>query len=407
MSPSLSVEPPGPPIDVAALRIDTPGVTDHIHLNNAGAALPPRAVLDRHVAHLHLEARIGGYRAASAVAEEVVRVRQSIGRLVGASADEVALHQSATDAWNTAVLSFLQRATAGDRVLVDRAVYGSHAITLLQAARRQGIEVVPIDNDVWGQVDPRDLERKVAHPRTRLVCVTHIPTSSGLVNPVEAVGEVCRAHAVDLVVDACQSVGHWPVDMARIGCSALAATGRKFLRGPRGTRFLVVRRDAFDRFEPVAPDLRAADWTGPTSFALRPDARRYESWERSIAATLGLGVAVDLALSLSVEALSRRIAALAHQLRTRLQDVPGVTVLDRGEVLCGICTFQVAGLAATEVARRLVAAGVTVSVTHATSAQLDLGGRGLPSVVRASVHAYNTEAELATAVERLVECCRA
>lgn len=384
---------------VDRLRAETPGVVDHIHLNNAGAALPSRPVLDRQIAHLELEARVGGYRAARMVAAELHGVRASIGRLVGADAGEVALHQSATDAWNTAVVSFLMGLEAGDRVVMDRAVYGSHAITLLRLARRLGLDLAVVQDDAVGQLDVDHLAALVARPRTRLVCLTHIPTSSGLVNPVEAAGAVCRAHGVHLVLDACQSAGQVPLDMARIGCSALAATGRKYLRGPRGTGFLVVDRTAFGAFEPFAPDLRAAAWTGAGEYALVDDARRYETWEHGVAGLLALGVAVDAALGHTVAALSDRIERLADTLRVGLSEVPGVTVRDKGDRLCGICTFDVRGQTATDVAEALHARGVRVSVTHKTSAQLDLGARELDAVVRASVHAYNTDAELEEALD--------
>ena len=394
-------------LDVPRLRDATPGVLDHIHLNNAGAALVPRVVLDTQRAHLELEARIGGYQASQATRGAQAAVRASIAALVGAHADEVALHQSATDAWNTAVLAALSTHPPGARVVVDRAVYGSHALLLLQAARRREVSVELVGDDSRGQLDVDALRRTLAERPTALVCLTHIPTSSGLVNPVEAAGEVCAAAGVPLVVDACQSVGQRLVDMASIRCSALSATGRKFLRGPRGTGFLVLRRDDFERFPPVAPDLRAAVWTAPDAFELQPDARRYESWERNIAADLGLGAAVDLALSLGVPALQHRIVGLAASLRARLADVPGVEVHDRGAELCGICTFTVRGHPPTEVAAALQRRGVTVSVTHATSARHDLGHRGLEAVVRASVHAYNTEAELEQATRCVAALARA
>jgi cysteine desulfurase/selenocysteine lyase len=389
------------PLDVARLRADTPGVTDHIHLNNAGAALPPRQVLDRQIEHLHLEARVGGYRAARLVADELRGVRRSVASLIGAEAHEVALHQSATTAWTTAVLAFVQTAKVGDCVVLDHAVYGAHAIAWLQLARRFGLTLSVVRNDARGQLDVSHLESILAAGPVALVCLTHIPTSSGLVNPVEAAGALCGAAGVPMVLDACQSVGQWPVDVEAIGCAALAATGRKFLRGPRGTGFLYVRRSAWERFPPLAPDLRAAEWTASHDYTLAPDARRYETWERAVAADLGLGVAVELALGLGISAIRARVTGLADRLRNGLAGVDGVTGQDTGVDRCGICTFDVEGHSASRVAEWLQQRRITVSVTHATSAQLDLGVRGLDSVVRASVHVYNTEAEVDALVEAL------
>ena len=390
-------------LDVAQMRANTPGVVDHIHFNNAGAALPTRQVVARQIEHLELEARLGGYRAAREVADERAGVRRSIAALIGASDTEVALHQSATDAWNMAILAIVSTLRPATRIVVDRAVYGSHAMTLLQLARRFSLRVSVVGDDALGQIDVQHLQTLLATERVGLVCVTHIPTSSGLVNPAEAVGAVCSTFDVPMVLDACQSVGQCPVDVARIQCTALSATGRKFLRGPRSTGFLFIRRAAFARFEPLMPDLRAADWTAPDQFRLREDARRYETWERSHAADLGLGVAVRQLLAVGVEAVWERIEKLAAYLRDGLAEIPGVSVCDRGARLCGICTLRVAGHTPVAMVELLHQRGIRVSVTHATSAQLDLGARGLDAVLRASVHAYNTESE----VDRFLEAVAA
>lgn len=381
-------------LDVDGLRALTPGVQDHVHFNNAGASLPIMPVLERQIEHLRLEARIGGYRAAREVAGEQAAVRQAVATLIGAEAGEIALHQSATDAWNMAILSIIPSLPHGQRVVVDRAVYGSHAMALLRLSRRFGLEVVTAPNDLSGQIDVDRLAELVRDERVGLVCITHIPTSSGLVNPVHAVGDVCWAAKVPLMIDACQSVGQCPVDVRRIRCAALSATGRKYLRGPRGTGFLYVRRTEFERFEPLMPDLRAADWTGPQTMRLHPDALRYETWERSVAGDLGLGVAVRQLLAQGVEPTWARIQQLASTFRAGLRSIPGVEVCDRGAVLCGICTFRVGGRTALEVAEALHLQRIRVSVSQATSAQLDLGSRGIDAVVRASLHAYNTRAEM-------------
>lgn len=381
-------------LDVEALRAVTPGVRDHVHFNNAGASLPSLPVVERQIEHLQLESRIGGYRAAREVADEQASVRAAVATLIGADAGEIALHQSATDAWNMAILAVVPSLPRGQRIVVDLAVYGSHAMALMRLARRFELEIVPAPNDPSGQVDVDRLQELVHDSRVGLVCITHIPTSSGLVNPVQAVGDLCWAAGVPLVLDACQSVGQCPVDVRRIRCAALSATGRKYLRGPRGTGFLYVRRTEFERFDPLMPDLRAADWTGPQTMRLHPDALRYETWERSIAGDLGLGVAVRQLLAQGVDATWARIQQLASTFRAGLRSIPGVEVCDRGAVLCGICTFRVAGHTAVGVAEALHRDRIRVSVSKATSAQLDLGRRGIDAVVRASLHVYNTRSEV-------------
>ncbi|MCA1836036.1 MAG: aminotransferase class V-fold PLP-dependent enzyme, partial [Actinobacteria bacterium] len=263
-----------------------------------------------------------------------------------------------------------------------------------------------VDDDEHGQLSVTDLRRRLAGPGggVKLIAITHVPTQGGLVNPAEEVGALAREAGVPFLLDACQSVGQLPVDVERIGCDLLSATGRKFLRGPRGTGFLYARRSILDHVEPPFLDLHAATWTAPQRYEIRPDARRFESWETNYAAKIGLGVAVDYALSWGLEAIENRITALAEALRERLRAVDGVRVHDQGRRRCGIVTFTVDGVSAEQVQSRLAESAVNTSISYASSARLDLPHRGLPALVRASVHYYNIEEELDRLVDALPAC---
>ncbi len=364
------------------------------HLNNAGAALPPSAVTEAVIAHLRLEAEIGGYEAADAARDQVAAAYPAIARLIGGRPDEIAVVENATRAWDMAFygLSF----KPGDRILTAHAEYASNVIAFLQVAARTGAVVEVVDDDEHGQFSVADLRNRLAAGagEVKLIAMTHVPTQGGLVNPAEEVGAIAREAGVPFLLDACQSVGQLPVDVQRIGCDMLSATGRKFLRAPRGTGFLYVRRSMLDRLEPPFLDLHAATWTGPGSYEMRGDARRFENWETNYAAKIGLGVAVEYALSWGLDAIATRVTALAESLRERLRAVPGVTVHDQGLRRCGIVTFTVHGVPAGEVQRQLAERGVNTHVSVAGSARFDLPRRGLDELVRASVHYYNTEAEL-------------
>ncbi len=288
-----------------------------------------------------------------------------------------------------------------DRVLIGRAEYGANAISLLQLQRRTGCQLVLIEDDELGQMDLEHLERALAEDEAALVSLVHVPTQSGLVNPAAEVGRLCQDAGVLFVLDACQSAGQLPLDVQELGCGILTGNGRKFLRGPRGTGFLWMHPELIPRIEPVMLDLHAASWVAPDRYEVREDAGRFEMWERDVAAQIGLGVAVDHALSWGIDAIAERATALAAGLRTRLAEVPGVTVRDRGARLCAITSFTVDGFDPEEVRRRLREDGVNVSVTTLDSAQLDLSVRGLDSLVRASVHYVTTEDELDRFTDRL------
>jgi cysteine desulfurase / selenocysteine lyase len=374
-------------IDLGRARAETPGCSEVVHFTNAGAALPPQPVLNAMLGHLDLEARIGGYEAAERAQADLQRVYASIARLLNCSSAELALVESATRAWDMAfyALPF----APGDRILTSRAEYASNYIALLQVARRTGAVIEVIPDDATGQVSLDALGRAI--DGARLVALTHVPTNGGLVNPAVEVGHLARAAGVLYLLDACQSVGQMLIDVEAIGCDMLSATGRKFLRAPRGTGFLYVRQALLEQLEPPFLDLHAATWTAPDSYEVRPDAQRFEAWESSIAARLGLGAAVDYALGWGLGAIRERVFALAAELRTRLAAMAGLSVHDRGSQQCGIVTFTLQQQPAAAVRQALARQAINVWVSPIEYARLD---RQTQDVVRASVHYYNTEAEV-------------
>jgi selenocysteine lyase/cysteine desulfurase len=379
------------PIDVPRARRETPGCAQVTHLNNAGAALPPAVVTETVIEHLRLEARIGGYEAAAAASDAFEHTYDAIATLIGCRPSEIALVENSTRAWDMAFYSLPFR--PGDRILTARAEYGSNILAFLQVAERTGARVELVDDDENGQLSIDDLRARMADD-VRLIAVTHVPTQSGLVNPAAEIGAVARAAGVPYLLDACQSVGQMRVDVAEIGCDMLSATGRKFLRGPRGTGFLYIRSGILDQLDPPFIDMQAATWTAPDQYVLRSDARRFETWESNYAARIGVGVAVDYALSWGIDAIEERVTGLAETLRAMLADRPGVRVHDLGARRCGIVTFTVEGVSADDVQQKLAAAAVNTTVSRVSHAMYDLAGRGLADLVRASVHYYNTEEEL-------------
>lgn len=378
-------------IDLARARADTPASERLLHFNNAGAALMPVPVLDAVKRHLDREAAIGGYEAADEAQARLDAVYGSVARLLNCAREEVALVENATVAWQLAFHSL--GLGPGDGVLTATAEYASNYIAFLQAKRCRGIEVAAVPNDADGALDVAALERMI-DARTKLIAITHVPTNGGLVNPAAAIGRVARAHGIPYLLDACQSIGQMPVDVAAIGCDFLTATGRKYLRGPRGTGFLYVRRAMLARVEPPFIDLHGARWTAPDRYELRPDARRYENWESYVAGQLGLGAAVDYALAWSLAAIDARVAGLAAALRERLGAIGGVTIRDLGRRRCGIVSFTLDGVASRDIVARLRRASINVSGSGPSSTLLDATMRNLPDLVRASVHYYNSEAEI-------------
>jgi cysteine desulfurase / selenocysteine lyase len=385
-------------LDIARLRADTPACEQLIHFNNAGSSLMPKPVYQAVLDHLALEQTIGGYAAEDQAEPVLEDFYDAFAALLNCERSEIAYVENATRAWDMAFYSLPLK--EGDRILTVEAEYVSNFLAYLHQARRRGLEIDVAPCDASGQVDLDALQRLIG-PKTKLIAVTHIPTQGGLVNPAEEIGRIARRHGITYVLDACQSVGQMPLDVEKIGCDLLSGTGRKFLRGPRGTGFLYVSKKIIDRLDPPFIDLHAATWTDARTFELRPDARRFENWESYVAGRVGLRAAVRYALDLGLEPIRARVTMLADRLRASLAELPGIKVQDLGRVRSGIVTFTKDGEQPRDIQARLRAANIGVSVSSKSSAQLDFGRRGLTQVVRASVHYFNTAEEIGTFCDTL------
>lgn len=346
--------------------------------------------------HLDLEARMGGYEAAALAMPRWERAYDAIATLLHCHRDEVAITENASRAWELAFHAIPLK--SGDRILTGRAEYVSNWLAFLLVQQRTGCSVELVPDDEHGQID-LDALRRMMDERVKLVASTHVPSSNGLINPAEEVGAIVRGSGAFYLLDACQSAGQLPLDVEAIGCDMLSATGRKFLRGPRGTGFLYVRQAVLDRLEPPFIEHHSATWESVARFSWRLDARRFETWEKSYANVIGLAEAVDHALQWGLDAIAERVQHLAASLREGLDALPGVHTRDLGQRRSGIVTFTVEGHDAMDIMRRLAEQHINVSVGRKEIARLDLEHRGLDRVVRAAPHYFNTEDE----VERFVE----
>jgi selenocysteine lyase/cysteine desulfurase len=390
-------------VDIDALRAQTPGCAGRIHLNNAGAALLTQPTLDAMIAQLRREAEIGGYEAAAEAAGAIADTYAGLAELAGGRSEEIALFDNATHAWNAAFYSVPLR--RGDQILTGRAEYGSNVLAYWQAARRTGAEVIVVPNDKHGQLDVAALER-LAGERTALIGVSHVPTSGGLVQPAEQIGRIARDCGALYLLDATQSVGQFPVNVDAIGCDLLTGTGRKFLRGPRGTGFLWVRTAALERLDPFVAEIGSATWDGHQSFTWADGARRFGTWEHSYINVLGLGAAVRQALGLGLAEIGQRAVALGARLRSQLAELPGVTVHDLGQTRCAIVTAKIDNVPAEQAAQDLGRAGVNVSTTVPEDNPLDTQDRGVHPLIRFSPHYYNTDDEIDRATELVAGLAR-
>ncbi|KTD68266.1 selenocysteine lyase, PLP-dependent [Legionella steelei] len=378
-------------LNIEQIRSDTPGCQHVVHFNNAGAALSPLPVTQAIKNHLDLEATIGGYEAAQQAANKIQKFYENAAQLIHCQPDEIAFFDNATRAWDMAFYSF--KFNPGDKILTCVSEYASNYLAFLHQAKHTGVTIDVIHNDSSGQLDLDDLKRKI-DKRVKLIAITHIPTQGGLINPAVEVGQIANAHNIPYLLDTTQSVGQLLVDMQEIGCDFLCATGRKFLRGPRGTGFLYASKRITEHSDPPFIDLHSAQWISDHDYLLRPDAHRFETWEQNIAAKIGLATAIEYALKLGLPLIWQRISQLATLLRQNLRTINSIKLHDLGVHQCGIVTFTSLEKSPQEIQRYLTSKRINVSISLQEYARLDMIKRNLPALVRASVHYYNTESEI-------------
>jgi cysteine desulfurase/selenocysteine lyase len=385
--------------EINRLRDDTPGCRDLVHFNNAGFSLSPSVVVESVIAHLRLEQQAGGYEAAELAAGKVDNFYRALSRMLNCQPKEIAYVENATRAWD--MVFYAIPFQKGDQVITGQAEYASNYLAMLQLQKRLGIDIVVVPNCEAGTICLDTLTQSLTE-KCKLIALTHIPSQVGTVQPAEEVGKIAKVHGILYLLDACQSAGQVPLDTQKLQCDLLTGTGRKYMRGPRGTGFLYASNDVLERLEPPFIDLHSAQWIDENSYRFRDDARRFENWESFVAGKIGLGVAADYACELGLENIRNRIQQLATLLVSKLTEIPAVTVHERQDNLSGIVTFSKVDEDAAALQRRLRDAAINTSVSKRGNAVLDAKRRGVGDVNRASLHYYNTEAEIDRFVDEIV-----
>lgn len=385
-------------IDVDHIRKDTPGIGHSTHLLACGSALMPQSVVNALIEHTQLEAQIGGYEAQSRQAQALLHVYDLVANHIGAKPHEIALMENATVAWCHAFYALPLK--PGSTILTCEAEYAANYVAFLQRAKRDNLKIEIVPSDTSGALDIAALEDRMGAD-VGLIAITWVPTNGGLVNPATEVGRIAKTHGVPYLLDACQAAGQMRIDVAELGCDFLSATGRKYLRGPRGTGFLYVKEHWLSSLEPAMIDHFGAPWVAMDRYTLREDARRFETWENSYALRAGLGAAIAYADQIGIDLIADRVRDLAHTTRSLLANVAGIEVCDIGHEQCGIVSFKAEGQQPQRLVQGMADAGFAIGASVPSSTRIDSERRNLPTLLRIAPHYYNTEEEIERAVTHL------
>lgn len=380
-------------MDIDQIRKDTPYCADKLFLNSAGSSLMPTVVVEKAKEYLDAEQRLGGYKVKDLRNAEINEFYSEAATLINSRAHNIAFTHDATDAYAKALSSIDFQ--SGDKIITSNDDYISNQINFLSLQKRFNVETLKAANLPNGDLDLAHMESLVRGHNPKLVAVTHIPTNSGLVQNIEAVGEICEKYDSTFLVDACQSVGQILVDIKKIKCDFLSTTGRKYLRGPRGTGFLFIsdKMLATD-CAPLFVDMRGADWISPNNYKLQDGARRFETWESPYALIIGLKEAIKYANRVGIDSIHQQNTKVINRLRQNLTSFPEVTMFDKGSTTCNLLTFTKEGKSLEETKDSLDAHKVYYSISEKSSAQIDFDKKGIEWAIRLSPHYFNTLEEM-------------
>ncbi|WP_300690679.1 aminotransferase class V-fold PLP-dependent enzyme [Chryseobacterium sp.] len=379
-------------MDLNAIRKDTPGCSDKIFLNSAGSSLMSKIVVDTVVNYLYEEQQFGGYETINRNSALINEFYKEAAKLINTQPDNIAFVASSTDGYAKALSSISFK--KGDCIITTNDDYVSNQIAFISLQKRYHIDIVRVANLPDHELDLEDFERLIKKHQPKLVAVTHIPTNSGLIQNVEGVGKLCKQYDVLYLVDACQSVGQCVVDIEKIGCDFLTATGRKFMRGPRGTGLLYVSdRVLHTEMAPLFLDNEGAKWTAFEEYQLSRTAKRFEHFERSSASLLGLKEALKYANTLGMNNIERYNRELSGKLRVNLQNM-GFRVLDKGNNLSSIITFCQQDGNTETIQKVLRENNVFFTVSNKNNALIDFTFKNVDHAIRLSPHYFNTLEEI-------------
>jgi len=382
------------PEEVQKFRNETEGTKNVIHFNNAGSGLMPDIVTQVQLDHINLESQIGGYEAAAMRASEVQNFYIQAAKLFNCKPSNIAFTASATDAYTRALSSIPFK--KGDSILTDCDDFVSNQIQFLSLQKRLGIKIVRINNAAIGGVDLNDLEEKLKKHQPKLLAITHIPTNSGLVQPVNEIAKIYQNYILQhegktwYILDACQSAGQMKLDAENLKCDFLSVTCRKFLRGPRGTGALYISDKALDAGL-------------EDEYQQQPTAIRYEDWEFAYSTVLGTASAIEYCLIAGEDKIWQQVKWLSGNMRNQLTKIDRVRVLDKGPEVGGLITFHVQGSDPKLIVNELLKRKINAVPSYRAFGIIDFDEKGVKWAIRASPHYYNTVEEIDIFIDAIKE----
>ena len=368
----------------------------YINFNNAGCSLPFEGVNQTINKFLESEKIYGGYYAAEKFEKNIDTFYFNLSKLINCKPNEISFLQSTTIAWNFFFNSIkLQKS---QNIIILENEYGSNLIFFKN--NNINIKIVKILRN--GEVCFDDLRKKI-DKNTKFVCICHIASQCGNIIDVEKIGMFVKKINPEIlyVVDACQSVGHIKVDVKKIGCDVLVSSGRKYLRGPRGTGFIYVSKSLKNSLEPLIVDLKNA-YIFKETVKLKK-IRIFENFEYSPALKLGLSKAIEKINSCDINNIELNVKKKSLFLRENLESYSEIKFFENEKCISGINTLRIKGISSLRLYRYLLQKKILTSISDKAISDIYFEKHNIKDILRISIHHYNKQNEIKYLIKCLID----
>jgi cysteine desulfurase / selenocysteine lyase len=403
-------------LDIAAIRRDFPILSTRengrelVFLDSAASSQKPEQVL-REMDAVYRESYANVHRglyALSARATELYdAARERVAKFIGApSAEEIIFTRNATEAMNLLAYSYgRSQLRAGDEIVLSEMEHHANFVPWWVLAQERGVVLryVPLTED--GLLDLAGLDA-VLSPRTKIVSLTHVSNVLGTINDVKAIAERAHAAGAVMIVDACQSVPHMPVDVRDLGCDFLAFSGHKML-GPTGIGVLYGRRELLDRMPPFMHGGDMVLEVGLDAVRWNSVPLKFEAGTPAFVEAIGLAAAIDYLDGLGMDAVRQHEVEITSYALARLRELPGLSLLGPAdaELRGGVAAFRLDGLHPHDLADFLGEQAVAVRAGFHCAQPVHTRYGGKPST-RASFYLYNEPREVDALIDGIALAAR-
>ncbi len=367
-----------------------------INFNNAGSSRPYKEVNQEIKKYLDIEQLLGGYHAAKMFEKKLDKFYTNLSKLINCNENEISFLQSSTVAWNLFLNSINLK--KNDNIVIFDNEYGSNHIFYIKKEIK--ITVIPINN--FGEINLDELNKQI-NKHTKCVCVCHIASQCGNIVPIEEIGRTIKNINPEIyyIVDACQSVGQINLDVKKIKCDVLVGSGRKYLRGPRGTGFIFLNNKIRPRITPLILDMNNAKFNFNN---LRVNNRRvFENFEYSPALKVGLSKAIEKINKFGVNKSENIIKRKSILLRKKLKNFKQISFFENLNFISGINTLRIKNINVNYIHKYLLSKKILCSVSSFDASPLYFKKKKIHSVIRISLHEYNKISEINYLVKCLID----